>query len=69
MIVPVTTSGPSDIVVLKLNTEIIAALANPDLRKRFGDMGLEVKHSTPEAFGHFLISEMTRWKALLAKKP
>jgi tripartite-type tricarboxylate transporter receptor subunit TctC len=55
--------------VQKLNAEIGTALANPDLRKRFGDMGLEVKHSTPEAFGTFLRSEITRWSALLAKKP
>lgn len=27
------------------------------------------KGSTPEAFGQFLISEIARWRALLAKKP
>ena len=61
-------AGTPRAIVLKLNTEIGTALANPDLRKRFGDMGLEVKHSTPEAFGKFLQSEMTRWQALLARK-
>ena len=62
-------AGTPRAVVQKLNVEIVTALANPDLRKRFGDMGLEVKHSTPEEFGKFLQSEMTRWKALLIKKP
>ena len=62
-------AGTPRAIVQKLNVEIGAALANPDLRKRFGDMGLEVKHSTPEAFGKFLQSEMTRWNALLTKKP
>jgi hypothetical protein len=33
-------------------------------------MGLVAKASTPEEFGAFLMSEMTRWKAVLGgKKP
>ena len=56
-------------IVLKLNVEIGTALTNPDLRKRFGDMVLVTKHSTPEEFGKFLPSEIARWRALLAKKP
>lgn len=62
-------AGTPRAIVQKLNTEIGAALSNPDLRKRFADMGLEAKHSTPEEFGKFLQSEMTRWRAVLAKKP
>jgi tripartite-type tricarboxylate transporter receptor subunit TctC len=30
-------------------------------------MGLEAKHSSPEAFGKFLQSEIARWGALLKK--
>jgi tripartite-type tricarboxylate transporter receptor subunit TctC len=62
-------AGTPRAIVQKLNTEIGAALANPELRKRFGDMGLEAKHSTPDAFGKFLQAEITRWGSLLAKKP
>jgi tripartite-type tricarboxylate transporter receptor subunit TctC len=62
-------AGTPRAVVQKLNTEIVAALANPDLRKRFADMGLIAQSSTPEEFGKFLQSEITRWGALLAKKP
>lgn len=32
-------------------------------------MGLVSKPSSPEEFGAFLASEMTRWKGVLAKKP
>ena len=32
-------------------------------------MGLVAKHSAPEEFGKFLQSEMSRWRAVLAKKP
>jgi len=60
---------PRDI-VLRLNGEIGKALASADLRKRFEDMGLVAKSSSPEEFGAFLFAEMTRWKAVLGgKKP
>lgn len=62
-------AGTPRAIVQKLNAEIGTALANPELSRRFGDMGLEAKHSTPEAFGKFLQSEIKRWGALLAKKP
>lgn len=60
---------PRDI-VLRLNGEIGKALTSPDLRKRFDDMGLVAKASSPEEFGTFLFAEMNRWKAVLGgKKP
>ena len=62
-------AGTPRAIVQKLNTEIGVALANPELRKRFTDMGLVAKNSTPDEFGKFLQSEMTRWRAVLAKKP
>jgi tripartite-type tricarboxylate transporter receptor subunit TctC len=54
-------------VVQKLNAEIGAALANADLARRFGEMGLVAKHSSPEEFGKFLQSEISRWRAVLTK--
>ena len=62
-------AGTPRAVVLKLNAAIGAALETPDIGKRFTDMGLVPKHSTPEAFGQFLQAEIKRWRALLAKKP
>lgn len=58
---------PRDI-VLKLNGEIGKALGSADLRKRFDDMGLVAKASSPEEFGAFLVAEMNRWKAVLGSK-
>jgi tripartite-type tricarboxylate transporter receptor subunit TctC len=55
-------------IVLKLNAELGAALASADIRKRFDDMGLVAKHSSPEEFGNFVQSELARWKAVLADK-
>jgi len=54
-------------VIDKLNASIAAALAAPDIAKRFSDMGLVTKASTPEAFSQHLQSEIARWRALLKK--
>ena len=57
-------------IVLKLNDEVAKALASPDVRKRFEDIGLVPKSSKPQEFGDMVVAEMTRWKALLAgRKP
>lgn len=66
MFAPANT--PRDI-VMKLNGELAKALNSPEIRKRFEDMGLVARATTPEEFGTFLQSEMGRWKTVLAKKP
>src|SRR5215217_7525484 len=52
-------AGTPRAIVQKLNAEIGVALANPELNKRFVEMGLVPKHSTPEEFGKFVQSEMS----------
>ena len=52
--------------LINLRGKIVSVI---DLRKRFGDMGLVAKESTPEEFGRFLQSEITRWRGVLTKKP
>ena len=56
-------------IVMKLNGELAKALNGADIKKRFDDMGLVAKPSSPEEFGAFLQAEMNRWKGILAKKP
>jgi tripartite-type tricarboxylate transporter receptor subunit TctC len=56
-------------IVARLNGELVKILGSDEIRKRFEDMGLVAKASTPGEFGAFLQSEMTRWKSLLVKKP
>lgn len=63
---PAATPRP---VVMKLNEEVRKALTGADLKKRFEDMGLVAKPSSPEEFGQFLQAEMTRWKGLVKKAP
>jgi tripartite-type tricarboxylate transporter receptor subunit TctC len=62
-------AGTPRAVVMKLNAEIGAVLQIPDIAKRFTEMGLVPRHSTPEEFGQFLKAEINRWRVLLAKKP
>jgi tripartite-type tricarboxylate transporter receptor subunit TctC len=62
-------AGTPRAVVQKLNAAIGAALSNPDLNKRFIEMGLVAKHSTPDEFGKFVQSEMSLWRVVLTKKP
>ena len=60
-------AGTSREVVMRLNGTLTTILGNEETRKRFADMGLVAKSSSPEEFGKFLQSEMTRWKGLLTK--
>ena len=62
-------AGTPRAVVMRLNEEVAKALGGDELRKRFDDMGLVAKASSPEEFGGFLQAEMSRWKGLLVKKP
>ncbi|MBM3385975.1 MAG: tripartite tricarboxylate transporter substrate binding protein, partial [Betaproteobacteria bacterium] len=55
-------------VVQRLNADIGAALSNPEIAKRFGEMGLVARHSSPDDFARFLQSEISRWRALIVKK-
>ena len=56
-------------IIMKLNGELARALNSPEIKKRFDDMGLVAKASSPEEFGAFLAAEMGRWRTVLAKKP
>lgn len=49
-------------VIDKLNADVAAAIAHPDVAKTFTGYGLEsAEPNTPEAFGEFVKSEISRW--------
>ena len=54
-------------IVDRLNKEINAALAAPDLKQRFQDLGMETFPGTPEAFRQHLASEIAKWKSVIEK--
>ena len=57
---------PVDI-VQKLNTEISAVLAQPDIREKLASQGVDAKSTTPEEFGRIMIADVARWAAVVQK--
>ncbi len=54
-------------VVDRLNKEINAALAAPDIKQRFQDMGVETRGDTPEGFRKHVAAEIAKWKSVIEK--
>jgi tripartite-type tricarboxylate transporter receptor subunit TctC len=48
-------------VIERVHQELAKALAAPDVQKRFGELGVEPRTSTPEALREFFVSEARRW--------
>jgi len=64
LFVPAKT--PPDVIAL-LNTEIRAVLAEGELGRRFLDLGLEPRPSTPAELGELMVSEVARWGRVIAE--
>jgi len=62
VMVPAGTPGP---IVARLNSEIRAVLALPDVRERYASQGVESQSSSAEAFGAYVKAEVARWPRLL----
>ena len=55
-------AGTPKEIITRLNTELRAVLARPELRERLNVIGLEVMGTgTPEEFGSFLQVELDKW--------
>lgn len=52
-------------IIERLSAEVRRAMASPDLRQRFVDLGAEPMASSPEEFGAFVKSEHQRWGKLI----
>jgi CheY-like chemotaxis protein len=58
---PVTARAIID----RLNAELGKALQHPDVRERILGVGAEPAHTTPEAFGALIRSEIARWAKVI----
>jgi tripartite-type tricarboxylate transporter receptor subunit TctC len=54
-------------IVERLNKEVNAALASPEVKQRLQGVGVEAQGSTPEQFRAFLVSEIAKWKDVIAR--
>lgn len=48
-------------IIRKLNAEISATLNHPDLKQRMSSQGAEPAPMSPEEFGAYIKSEVTKW--------
>ena len=55
-------------IVMRLNREIHAVLAQPDIRKRLTDQGNELRPTTPEEMTRKVNSEIEKWKRIVAER-
>jgi tripartite-type tricarboxylate transporter receptor subunit TctC len=62
VLMPAGTPRP---IVDKLNADTVKALADPDVKKRFADLGVEAVSSTPAEFAAFIRAEMDKYTKLI----
>jgi tripartite-type tricarboxylate transporter receptor subunit TctC len=61
---PARTPRP---VIERLQREVVAALANPDVRRRLADLNVEAQSSSPEQAAALLASEVRRWGDVIVR--
>ncbi|MGN6661557.1 MAG: tripartite tricarboxylate transporter substrate-binding protein, partial [Achromobacter mucicolens] len=60
--------GPKDLppdVTAKLNAALQSALNDPDVKKRFAEMGAVVTPGTDKQFGQFVAAETIKWTKVI----
>ena len=58
-------AGTPKTIVQRLNRELVAALAMPDLNERLASQGGEAVSSTPEQFAAFIGDELKKWTTVI----
>jgi tripartite-type tricarboxylate transporter receptor subunit TctC len=58
-------AGTPKPIVDKLHADTVKALADPDVKKRFADLGVEPVTSTPAEFAKFIRAEMDKYGKLI----
>jgi len=54
-------------ILARLNKEVNAAVASPDVKKRLSDLGIDPRAGTPEELREKLLSDIAKWKAVIEK--
>ncbi|AXV18305.1 tripartite tricarboxylate transporter receptor protein (plasmid) [Neorhizobium sp. SOG26] len=59
--------GTPDEAVKVLNSALVEVLSDPAIQKRFADLGVEARSSTPEEIGKRLTDDIGKWGAVIEK--
>jgi tripartite-type tricarboxylate transporter receptor subunit TctC len=62
--VPGKTPRP---IIDRLNKDIVAALAKPEVRKKLADLNIDADQSTPDEAAQLLASDIQRWAAVIQR--
>jgi tripartite-type tricarboxylate transporter receptor subunit TctC len=62
--VPVKTPR---VVIDRLNREINAAIAMPEMKQRLQDLGIDARGSTPQSFREVLAADIAKWQTVIQK--
>ncbi len=54
-------------VIERLHREVVAALANPDVRRRLAELNVDAQSSSPEQASALLASEVRRWGDVIVR--
>jgi tripartite-type tricarboxylate transporter receptor subunit TctC len=54
-------------IVERLNKEVRAAVASPDVKKRLQDLGIDARAGTPEQLRERLVADIAKWRAVIEK--
>ncbi len=54
-------------IVERLNQEVNAAVASPEVAKRLLDLGVVARAGTPQALHDLLVSEIAKWRAVIER--
>jgi tripartite-type tricarboxylate transporter receptor subunit TctC len=63
----IAPAGTPPDIIKYLNSNIVAVLNSPDVRKRFLAAGPEPAPSTPEEFGNVIRTDLARWKDVIKR--
>jgi tripartite-type tricarboxylate transporter receptor subunit TctC len=61
----VAPAGTPRDVLARLNREVVRALAEPDVKQRFADLGMSSEDSTPDGVETYIRSEIAKWTRVI----
>jgi len=61
----VAPAGTPKEIIARLQSEIVKALATPQVKGRLAGLGIETVGSTPEQFGELIDSDILKWRKVV----